>query len=233
MPVHAVPRGSPWLLQRAQGPGRRRARPPCRHAGCRVPHPVERGPGHCQRQTGGCDADPWREFDGGGHRGSASSVDKPSNSHSFFWASMICSARPNCCRNRPTSRANAATRRDSALMVSTFGPRCRGANAVCSLAASSLRQCVRCELYNPSRRSSAPTSPRTVQAAAACTMRRLYARRERSPLRHCCHLGLRRAPYQHLRYFYFRQCVDLQNHDLTSVVKCGRHESHHAECCVL
>jgi len=72
---------------------------------------------------------PGSEFEGGAHRDAPSSVGKPSRSHSFFWAAMICPAWPSFVRSRWFSRSKAWMRRASALATSTFGPRFLGDRA--------------------------------------------------------------------------------------------------------
>lgn len=95
---------------------------------------------------------------------------------------MICSARSSFWRIRARSRSSASIRRASARAASGFGPRRLALSAEFSWTSISRRQWVRCELYSPSRRSSAPISPGALQAAASRRMRRLYAAEKRRRL---------------------------------------------------
>ena len=56
-----------------------------------------------------------------------------------------------------------------------FGPRFFGFNPSIEPSLACLRHCDRSDEYNPSRRSSAPISLRSVQAFTSSTIRRLYS----------------------------------------------------------
>src|SRR5580700_8204648 len=119
------------------------------------------------------DAEIRCKTEGGGHSLSSSIGGRaiPSTCESFFWTSMIASAR--C-----TRRVSLAIRRCcSASCLSrastTFGsgPRFFGVRPAISPRSACSRHFIKCDEYRPSRRSNAPSSPRCVQAAAACRTR--------------------------------------------------------------
>ena len=79
---------------------------------------------------------------------------------------MIVSA---CCSrwvSRVLSRSSSATRRASGEGGTARRPRFLGLKAARLPCSRCRRHVVRCEEYNPSRRSSAPTSPGLAQASA-------------------------------------------------------------------
>ena len=90
---------------------------------------------------------------------------------------MIVSARAACAA-AGGSRPRAVSRADrSAWRV---GPRLRARPATSSPWSRWRRQFTRCELYNPSRRNSAPSSPRFLHASASLRIRSRYCRGEAS-----------------------------------------------------
>src|SRR5262249_52648773 len=91
---------------------------------------------------------------------------------SFFWTSMMVSARLSSASRRSTRRRKAAF---SSANGSGFGPRFLGVRAFREPSVRSLRQCTRFDEYRPSRRSRAPIGPASVQASASSRMRRLYS----------------------------------------------------------
>ncbi len=104
--------------------------------------------------------------------------------------------------------------------------RLRGQHCV-SPASISRRQCVRCELYNPSRRNSAPTSPSILQALASCTMRRLYAAENCRRLGSAATFGIGRTADRDLHCIDFDQRLYLLVHGLhLSTVNSQRKVSH-------
>ena len=80
----------------------------------------------------------------------------------------------NSCSRRATCASSARTFASSGLRSAGFAPRFFAANSRSEPLRRALRQAVRCELYNPSRRSSRPTSPRCVQRSASSRIRSRY-----------------------------------------------------------
>ena len=81
----------------------------------------------------------------------------------------------NSCSRRATCASSARTFASSGLRSAGFAPRFFEANFRSEPLRRALRQAVRCELYNPSRRSSRPTSPRCVQRSASSRIRSRYS----------------------------------------------------------
>src|SRR5712692_5226485 len=94
------------------GEGQRRARPRRYRVSCEDTTPpcsiAIHVPGvECERSAGGFHADVGRQIVDGEHHSSplvSSAVGRPSATHSFFWASMISSARSSLWRRRAMSR---------------------------------------------------------------------------------------------------------------------------------
>ena len=87
--------------------------------------------------------------------------------------SIVC-AVCNSCSRRATFASSARTFASSGLRSPGFAPRFFGANSRSEPLRRALRQAVRWELYNPSRRSSRPTSPGCVQRSASSRIRSRY-----------------------------------------------------------
>ena len=81
----------------------------------------------------------------------------------------------NSCSRQATCASSARTFASSGLRSAGFAPRFFAANSRSEPLRRALRQAVRCELYNPSRRSSRPTSPRCVQRSASSRIRSRYS----------------------------------------------------------
>src|SRR5207245_3318791 len=99
----------------------------------------------------------------------------PKSAATFFWSSTSASARSARCFHRAISRSCSAIFLSRGSGGVAFGPRGFGASPASSPRSRAARQVVRCEEYNPSRRSSAPSSPGFVQRSASRTIRRLYS----------------------------------------------------------
>ena len=79
------------------------------------------------------------------------------------------------CSRRATCASSARTFASSGLRSAGFAPRFFAANSRSEPLHRALRQAVRCELYNPSRRSRRPTSPGCVQRSASSRIRSRYS----------------------------------------------------------
>ena len=88
---------------------------------------------------------------------------------------MIASACWSRCCNRVFSRSSSCTRRASGCGGAPRRPRFFGASPANAPCSRCRRHSVRCEEYNPSRRSRAPISPGTAQTSASRRMRTLYS----------------------------------------------------------
>src|SRR5439155_24416349 len=93
----------------------------------------------------------------------------PKSAATFFWTSTNASARSARCFHRTISRSCSAIFLSRGSGGVAFGPRGFGASPASSPRSRAARQVVRCEEYNPSRRSSAPSSPGFVQRSASRT----------------------------------------------------------------
>src|SRR3989338_7810728 len=98
----------------------------------------------------------------------------PRISETFFWSSTKPSARSARALSRAVSRSSTLTLSANGFLGLGEGPRFRD-NPSSSPLSRCLRHCVRFEEYNPSRLSSAPISPRPLQASAARKIRSLYS----------------------------------------------------------
>src|SRR5207245_4989076 len=94
---------------------------------------------------------------------------------SFFWSSASASARSARCFHRTISCSCSAICLSRGSGGVAFPPRGFGDSPASSPRSRAARQVVRCDEYNPSRRSSAPISPGCVQRSASRTIRRLYS----------------------------------------------------------
>src|SRR5207302_7603271 len=141
--------------------------------------PVVRSARHPQSLTSRASAHVDRQFADRGHQdlssGSTSGIGFPNSAATFFCTSMMISALRSFSVNWPSCRRSFWFSSARGLR-SDRGPRWRGFRASWMPAWRSRRQLVRCEEYNPSRRSSAPTPPGVVEAASASSrIRILYS----------------------------------------------------------
>ena len=94
----------------------------------------------------------------------------PSRSASFFWVSIIASARCRRCFSWAMSRRAAANSELSGLLGGTFGPRRAGVSAPNVPASRWRRHSLRADEYSPWRRRSAPTAPLPAARSASLRM---------------------------------------------------------------
>src|SRR3990167_7848015 len=98
----------------------------------------------------------------------------PKISETFFWSSTKPSARSARALSRAVSRSRALSLSANGFLGLGEGPRFRD-NPSSSPRSRCLRPWVKLEEYSPSRLSSAPISPRPLQASAARKTRSLYS----------------------------------------------------------
>src|SRR6185295_19282753 len=117
------------------------------------------------------------ELRGGQHHGfslsGTSGSGIPRRACTFFWNSMMMRALRNSSPSFAFSRSSCST-----FFVSTdlpLGPRLRAARPLRTDASRCCRQCVRCDEYRLSLRSSAPTWPGSVQASTSRRIAALYS----------------------------------------------------------
>src|SRR5713226_3409599 len=150
-----------------RGPARRQGAlgPPSTVVGC------TRQP---ERRTRRRDAEPGPDRGHRRHQDLSSASGIPSNAATFFWTSTRASARSARLRHRAVSRSSSAIRLSRGSGTRGTGPRFFDAPAR-SPRSRAARHVVRCEEYNPSRRSSAPIAPGVLQPSASRTIFRLYS----------------------------------------------------------
>ena len=136
---------------------------------------MEGRPRHAQRLAGRCHTDPHRKRLGRHRERGARSRFNPSSPATFPCTTRIVCAACNSCSRRATCASSARTFASSGLRSAGFAPRFFEANSHSEPLRRALRQAVRCELYNPSRRSSRPTSPRCVQRSTSSRIRSRYS----------------------------------------------------------
>src|SRR5919108_511 len=138
----------------------------------RLPGTVQAAARHTQGSTGGLQPDPLGHVFRLLHQ-SVSFFDTglaPTSCATFFWTSMISSARSNSSFRRWFSRCKRAS---SATLGSTFGPRRCPANPFRLPRSRCSRHLLTNDEYSPSRRNSDPTSPFPLHSSSSRRIRSL------------------------------------------------------------
>src|SRR5207245_5638156 len=157
-----------------RSPERPWRRPSQRRGPCGLAPAVVRGARQPEGRTRGGDAQPRSDLGDRRHHEVSVASGVPSNAATCFCSSTSASARSARFCHRLSSRACSASFLSRGSTTRRAGPRFFGALAS-SPRSRAARQVVRCEEYNPSRRSSAPSAPGVLQPSASRTIFRLYS----------------------------------------------------------